>query len=1354
MNVLTPKVVRLSAWALCAVLMLAGLLAGAAWGLLATEAGTRWALSLVPGVQAESVRGTVLSELSVGQLTWQGQDAAGQLRVVQLQGLLLALQPMELLSGTLRIKKMQAQTVSLRIPPSADDSPLKLPDSIRLPIGIELESLKVNTLVFNGTEVQRIDSKASWRGTKVQLEHLNATALDTDVQLTGQLTTAIPYALQAKLTAEREQGALNLNALVALNGDLQNQLEASVQADGRHARRGLAQTVNAQALLKPLAPFPLKKLNAKGQSFNPADWWPGAPTALLDLDVQLRPDDTGTQVEGLVHLQNRAPQVLPAGGLPVASLTMPLTLSIQEGQLKAVDLPAIELQLAERQNKAGQVSAQVNWQNTGGALGQGELMLQAREVLPSLFHTELAAKPVQLEAQARVDQGRLVVEQLALQGGNQRVMATVDSALTGTWASKADINWTGLSPAYWLRKPPNMAAMQLEGKLSFSGNLKSSKREPESWNPSGRLQLDFLNSQIAQTPVVLKLDVQGSVARLDQVALNADVLGNTATVNGQYGQAKDSLVVKAQFPKLQALGRALGLKLNGTVAANANVSGQYPAVQAQGNLDVQSFRFADTVLVQSVQSSFAIGADDQFPWEVDLNVNGVGQPRGGTAAEQTRPAEDWVRSANIQVRGKRTQHTIAVKADTGFNVFSRQRALKLNLQMQGGVQPLSRVPGKPLGWSGVIQALRVEGLWSPARSLALQGASALSVAPSWVESANLVLQGEDGTRIDSKLAQWTPTSLKLEGSIPKFGVPRLSPILKTQVSVEPKDWVLAAQWRALSTPGLLDAKLDINHVSGGLQILEESQLDVPIQRMQAGLVLNRQSADLNVDLAAPGFGSLLANATLPVEKNAFTGTWGLAGRKPMQGSLAAAFSQLNWLGPMLSGGIRTQGSGQIAVALSGSVDEPDMQGRLFAYGLDVFHLDQGVRLEEGELVVDFNRDRARIEQAEFVVRHRQPPRRRTDELAPLLQGNGRVNAAGEWRLDGLNGAIQVKAIKAPLVQRSDRWVMLDATVDVTQPKVDGEPLKVRGDAQVLGAYIETPESGVPTLGDDVVIKGQTATGGAGLPLDVILQVRLGERAYLNAQGLKTRLDGGLRLTLQDGVGGSGVRRSGRRLAATGTIQAVDGTFRAYGQDLTIERGVVNFQGPLENPGLNVRAVRKGLAVEAGVEVTGTAQRPKVTLVSDPGVPDPEKLSWMIIGRGSNASDRDQTLLLTAAAALFGDDDESPVRKLAKRVGVDEFALTTGSLTAADSRAVGSKVAIAPGADVSATVVGEGDPLLSQRIVSLGKRLSNRLQASVEQSLTTTANIVKLNYQLSRQMSVIARTGADNALDVLYQISFD
>lgn len=259
---------------------------------------------------------------------------------------------------------------------------------------------------------------------------------------------------------------------------------------------------------------------------------------------------------------------------------------------------------------------------------------------------------------------------------------------------------------------------------------------------------------------------------------------------------------------------------------------------------------------------------------------------------------------------------------------------------------------------------------------------------------------------------------------------------------------------------------------------------------------------------------------------------------------------------------------------------------------------------------------------------------------------------------------------------------------------------------------------------------------------------------MNAEGLRSRLEGGLRLVMLEGVGGSGQRRSGRRLSATGTIQTVSGTYRAYGQDLSIERGVVNFQGPLDNPGLNVRAVRKGVAVEAGVEVTGTAQRPKVSLVSEPAVPDSEKLSWMILGRGSGSADRDSTLLLTAAAAIFGDEDESTTRKIAKSIGIDDLSLSTGSLTAADSRAVGSKVAIAPGADASANVIGSDDPLLSQRIVSLGKRFSDRVYLSFDQSVTTAASILKLNYQYSRKLSFIARAGADNAVDVLYQFSFD
>ena len=62
---------------------------------------------------------------------------------------------------------------------------------------------------------------------------------------------------------------------------------------------------------------------------------------------------------------------------------------------------------------------------------------------------------------------------------------------------------------------------------------------------------------------------------------------------------------------------------------------------------------------------------------------------------------------------------------------------------------------------------------------------------------------------------------------------------------------------------------------------------------------------------------------------------------------------------------------------------------------------------------------------------------------------------------------------------------------------------------------------------------------------------------------------------------------------------VSGTYAAYGQKLAIERGVINFTGAYDNPGLNIRAVRKRpegeelseTNVEAGVEVRGTALAP-------------------------------------------------------------------------------------------------------------------------------------------------------------------
>ena len=78
---------------------------------------------------------------------------------------------------------------------------------------------------------------------------------------------------------------------------------------------------------------------------------------------------------------------------------------------------------------------------------------------------------------------------------------------------------------------------------------------------------------------------------------------------------------------------------------------------------------------------------------------------------------------------------------------------------------------------------------------------------------------------------------------------------------------------------------------------------------------------------------------------------------------------------------------------------------------------------------------------------------------------------------------------------------------------------------------------------------------------------------------------------------------------------------------------------------------------------GTTTRPRVRLVSRPDVPEPEKLSWLVLGRGaSDASPGDMSLMLTGQvpSPWFRANQQlnqtSP--EIARAVLVDDFASTS------------------------------------------------------------------------------------------------
>ncbi len=238
---------------------------------------------------------------------------------------------------------------------------------------------------------------------------------------------------------------------------------------------------------------------------------------------------------------------------------------------------------------------------------------------------------------------------------------------------------------------------------------------------------------------------------------------------------------------------------------------------------------------------------------------------------------------------------------------------------------------------------------------------------------------------------------------------------------------------------------------------------------------------------------------------------------------------------------------------------------------------------------------------------------------------------------------------------------------------------------------------------------------------VDLELDFGDRFEVIGEGLDAIVGGKVHVvTAPDGT-----------LTGRGAINAERGTYTAYGQRLTIERGKLYFDGPLDNPGLDVLALRKNLQVEAGVEVTGTVRVPRVQLTSTPPVPDNEKLSWLVLGHGlDRASNADLSALQIAFAAAT-DPNAAPIgQRVARTLGLDDISVRA--------------------ADASRTTTSGG----TGQVVAFSKRFSENLSLIYEQGLSVANNALKIEYALSRGLTLRAEAGLVSGVGIYYSRSFD
>jgi translocation and assembly module TamB len=340
-----------------------------------------------------------------------------------------------------------------------------------------------------------------------------------------------------------------------------------------------------------------------------------------------------------------------------------------------------------------------------------------------------------------------------------------------------------------------------------------------------------------------------------------------------------------------------------------------------------------------------------------------------------------------------------------------------------------------------------------------------------------------------------------------------------------------------------------------------------------------------------------------------------------------------------------------------------------------------------------------------------------------------LRATGKVRLDQQQPDLTASIIadKLELFASPDRELMLSGSASIANAGLQGG-MAIDGKFTVDHALIDLPESSAPSLGDDVVIERPDGTiKGGNQPITAATEkpvgpftpraniaINLGDRFRFKGAGADLGLAGTI----------TAMSAPNMPLRAVGNVRVTPGsTYTAFGRKLNIENGFFTFNGPVANPGLNILAMRRNQEVEAGVQVTGTVQAPVAKLISEPNVPDNEKLSWLLFGHGTDQGNNvGQQSAMTSALALLG---STSGKRIAQTFGLDEF--TIGS-----------------------SEVGLTDP----QVVMVSKAINERLVIGYEQGLQSASNAVKATLNLSRFWAVTAYGGTYQGVDLSYTRRFN
>ncbi len=1301
---------------LVVLIILLLLCASVAW-ILMSASGARTAFSLaerfVPGLQVNDVQGPLTGPLRIGSLKLDNPE-----RKIELRDLTLDWEPRTLWQRHLHIRSLQVGQLNLTSSTKQSDEPAQLPDSLALPLTLQIDRVQVAGGTVNWGALNLIelgafgfaldyDAKRYRLGIDEFSVHTETESNPVDARLQGELTLADrqPYALKGELTAAAsatvQQKPVQVNGRLTADGslvDLRTSIDLALRQEQAQAQ------VTGNALLHPFGEQLLGPTHLTVAGLDLAAVAKGLPLTSLDVVLDVAEDGSGKLV-----LNNAAAGLYDQQRLPLSTVSIPF-----RQEAGRIEFPAIQLQTGSPKQPAGTIHGKGSF--AGGALdldlttealnlSRLDSRIQATKLKGEVLFRHVAERqevtldladssqhtPLSLKAHASLADSRVELSKVLLTLGKGKLDANGHLELEGDQEFAAQGKLTHLRLRD-LGEFDNLPKVDLNGDFKLSG-----QRAP-------KLQADLAfriqDSLIDGHPLHGKGEarLRGDSLRIPQLQLVAG--SNRLNVQGALSEADSRLDFDLNAPQLQQFGPGFdgSLQLKGRATGSftaprivANWHGKeirlmhhWQMATLQGNADVH----LDTKQPFSLKSAIAelnltdFKGGDQSLATLDAKLRFAPQPSAPLLLDvrgtDFRAGQLGADTFSLQADGSTARHAITFKMNEPKQTWQ--------IHASGGLRDLARTPA----WQGTLDRLDAKGTFDAK----LAAPAPLLVSAARTQLDNLRIDAESGLIVvEQFLLQ--PQRVVTKGFIERL---QLAPLLKlaTDSPVLATDLELDGNWD-FTVAGSVQGKASLRRRKGDIVMRGGAPVPLGLQNLEAQVTASGRQLELDFKADGKQLGHI--DLTGQTRLSRAGAGWTIAPDAPVSGRARLDIPNLGWIGPLASATLITEGRLQANLDVAGTFGAPLLRGGINGSGLRVNMTDTGVDLRNGVLKGTFTDERLLLETLRF------------------------THEGGSIGLDGVislvsgqpTATLKLAARRYPILNRTDRRLVISGDSAL---HLQNNVATVKGDFLVNEGAIDIGRSDMPQLSDDVVIVGKEdkSEGSGQLTAALDINIKLGDGIKLTGHGLDAMLLGELRIQ----------NPAGTPPQAYGTLHIAKGTFSAYGRELDIERGELRFTGPLTNPALTILAMRRGLEVEAGVSVVGNVLAPRITLVSEPSVPDAEKLAWLVLGRSlQSAGGGDMDALQDAAAQLLSKGAIAGVQsQIGTALGLDDFGISS-----------------------------EGGGLEGS-IVTLGKRLSSRLYVSYQQSLASAGNAVLLRYTLTPRISLEAETGSRSVFSVFYNIAFD